>query len=99
MTINSILADAAESLKLYEAALSTLPPDVPTEKTLESAIQLWAQHAHEELGSEAQGAFSSQLWSRLSWWRVLWDAGDIPNVVKLMVSGGGGLGILGKAER
>lgn len=99
MTIYSILADATEELKKFEASNTSLPPDVPTEKTLGAAISLWAENAHQELGEELYGAFGSRVWGRLSWWRVLWDTHEIGNTIKLMVAGGGGLGVLGRAER
>lgn len=81
---NTISTVQAEEARKISASTSTSSPFVP--KSLENALNQWAQRAHAELQDELDLAFTSHRWRKLGWWQLFWRVDDVAMLTNEMLS-------------
>jgi len=46
-------------------------------ESLSASLRNWSQNAHSELQTSLTAGFTSHVWGRLAWWKLIWTADDV----------------------
>lgn len=75
ITTTSEVIQDEENTQLQEAKAREVP--IATRDILEQDISVWAENAHTELRDRLNGAFVSDSWSKLKWWKLFWRVDEV----------------------
>lgn len=46
-------------------------------ESLSASLRNWSQNAHSELQTSLTAGFTSHVWGRLAWWKLIWTVDDV----------------------
>jgi len=55
-------------------------------ESLSIGLRNWSQNAHSELQTTLTAGFTSHVWGRLAWWKLIWTADDVTGNSREVVS-------------
>lgn len=88
--ISSILSNATRNLsseEMLEARSNQARSlSVATQAQLETSIEEFSRHAHQELQSGLASAWSSRNWRKLAWYKLFWRVDDVGLIITDLVT-------------